>query len=84
MGDRMKEFSIDMFNRLKNTVNGGVKCTVNEEENKLYVEITRLGVVYKTYIDGISDILDDQSKIEYEFDKIVKKYRSFINHKFFY
>ena len=84
MGDKMKELSIKIFNMLKNTVNGGVKCTVNEDENKLYIEITRLGVVYKTAIDNISDILDDQSSIEREFDKIVKKYRSFINHKFFY
>lgn len=84
MGEKMKEFSITMFNMLKNTINGGVKCTVNEDEDKLYIEITRLGVVYKTSIEGISDILDDQSKIEFEFDKIVKKYRSFINHKFFY
>ena len=84
MGDKMKELSIKIFNMLKNTINGGINCTVNEPEDKLYIEINRLGVVYKTVIDNISDILDDQDAIEREFDKVVKKYRSFINHKFFY
>lgn len=84
MDEKMKDFSIDMFNRLKNTINGKVKCTPNETENRLYIEICRLGVIYKTYIENIIDIIGNEQQTEIEFDKIVKKYRSFINHKFFY
>lgn len=78
-----KELSIDMFNRLKNTVYGKVRCTPNEAENRLYIEIGQIGVIYKMHIENLSDIMDNEQKIEIEFDKVVRKYRAFINHKFF-
>lgn len=80
----LKDFSMDMHSRLKNTVDAGVKCKVNESEDRLYIEINRLGLVYKTFIENISNIATDEKKVEYEFDKVIKKYRSFVNHKFFY
>ena len=85
MDEKMKEFSINFYNRIKNTVNASVKTTVNEDENKLYIEIARLGLVYKTSISDISEIMEKgESEMEIAFDKLIKKYRSFVNHKFFY
>lgn len=86
MGEEIfKNFSISFFNRLKNTVNGSVKCTVNEKEDRLYIDIARMGVQYKTTVDNVSELINDgDSAIEIAFDKVVKRYRSFINHKFFY
>lgn len=85
MDDKLKAFSVSFYNKLKNTINAGIKCTVNEDEDKLYIEINRLGLQYKTAIDNLSEIVDaDESVSEKEFDKIIKKFRSFVNHKFFY
>ena len=85
MDEIFKNFSINFFNRLKNTVNGSVKCTVSESEDKLYIDINRLGVQYKTSVENISKIIaEGDSAIELAFDKVVKRYRAFINHKFFY
>lgn len=83
--DIFKKFSMSFFNRLKNTVNGSVRCTVNESEDKLYIEINKLGVQYKTSIENISTVITEgDTAVEIEFDKVIKKYRNFINHKFFY
>lgn len=85
MEEMFKQFSVNFHRKLKNTVNGGVKCTVDEKEDKLYIEIERLGVQYKTSVDKISEIIaSGETDIEITFDKVVKRYRSFINHKFFY
>lgn len=86
MGEEIfKNFSIKFFNMLKNTVNGSVKCTVDSESDKLYIDINRLGVQYKTSVENISAIIaEGDSAVELAFDKVVKRYRSFINHKFFY
>jgi len=84
MEDIIKQFSIDFHSKLKNTVNGGIKCTVDENEDKLYIEINRLGVQYKTSVEKISEIIKNESDVEVAFDKVVKRYRSYINHKFFY
>lgn len=79
-----KSFCIDFHNRLKNTINASIKCTVNTDEDKLYIEINRLGLQYKTSVDNVKDILDNTDKIEMEFDKVIKRFRSFVKHKFFY
>lgn len=80
-----KSFSISFFNRLKNTVNGSVRCTINESEDKMYIEINKLGVQYKTSVNDISNVIaGGDTSVELEFDKVIKKYRSFIKHKFFY
>lgn len=85
MEEAYKATSINFYNRLKNTINGSVKCTVNEEEDKLYIEINRLGVQYKTSIEDLSDIISGgEDALEVAFDKVVKKFRSYVNHKFFY
>jgi len=84
MDEMLLTFSKNFYNRLKNTVNASVKCTVNEEEDKLNIEFNRLGLQYKTSIKDISSIIaKGEPEIEIAFDKVVKKYRSFINHKFF-
>ena len=84
MDEALKTFSKNFYNRLKNTVNASVKCTVNEEEDKLNIEFNRLGLQYKTSIKDISEVINKgESEIEIEFDKVMKRYRSFVNHKFF-
>lgn len=85
MDEAYKSFSINFYNRLKNTINASIKCKIDEHDNsKLNIEINRLGLQYNTSITGVNDILDDKDKIDIEFDKVVKKYRSFVKHKFFY
>ena len=85
MDEMYKQFSINFFNKLKNTVNGKVRCTVKEDEDKLYIEIGRLGIQYNTSIDNITDLINSGDEaIEIAFDKVVKRYRSFVNHKYFY
>lgn len=80
----LKQFSISFHNKLKNTIDAGIRCTVNEAEDKLYIEINRLGLQYKTSIDGITEIIQNgDSAIERAFDIVVKRFRSFVNHKFF-
>lgn len=85
MDELYKTFSINMYNRLKNTINASIKCKYDEKEDKLNIEITRLGILYKTSITGITKLISsDISETEKEFDKVVSKYRNFISHKFFY
>ena len=86
MGEEvLKDFSISFYNKLKNTVNGSVKCTVNVEEDKLNIYIGRMGLEYNTSIDKISSIISEgDDAIDIAFQKVVKRYRSFVNHKFFY
>ena len=42
MDEALKTFSKNFYNRLKNTVNASVKCTVNEEEDKLNIEFRKI------------------------------------------
>ncbi len=85
MDDMYKQFSINFYNKLKNTVNGKVRCTVNENEDKLNIEINRLGLQYNTSVEKITDIIrDGETATEIAFDKVVKRYRAFVNHKYFY
>lgn len=80
----LKQFSISFHNKLKNTIDAGIRCTANETEDRLYIEINRLGLQYKTSIDGITEIIQNgDSAIERAFDIVVKRFRSFVNHKFF-
>ena len=84
MEDEKKKFSIRMYNRLKNTINAGIKCDVKEDDI-LEIEINRLGLIYRTTVKDISVIISKgDSEEELAFDKVVKRYRSFVNHKFFY
>lgn len=84
MDESYKALSMNFQSRLKNTINAKIRCTVDIDEDKMYIEICRLGLQYKTSINGASSMLNDISIIEKEFDKIVNKYRSFVTHKFFY
>lgn len=84
MEDEKKKFSMRMYNRLKNTINAGIKCDVKDNDI-LEIEINRLGLIYKTVIKDISVIISKgDSEEELAFDKVVKKYRNFVKHKFFY
>ena len=85
MEEMYKNFSIGFHNRLKNTVNGKIRCTVDEKNDKLNIDICRLGIQYNTSIENVSDIIKSgETAMEIAFDKVVKRYRSFINHKYFY
>lgn len=84
MDEAYKALSINFHNRLKNTINGGIKCTIDIDNDKMNIEINRLGLQYKTSIDEVSRMLNDISETEKEFDRVVKRFRSFVNHKFFY
>jgi len=85
MDDMYKQFSINFYNKLKNTVNGKVRCTVDENEDKLNIEINRLGIQYNTSVSGITEMIQNgETAMEIAFDKVVKRYRSFVNHKYFY
>lgn len=84
MDEMYKNFSINFYNRLKNTVDASVYCNVNEDEDKMYITIERLGIQYKTCVENVTFLIqNDISLTEMEFDKVIKRYRSFINHKFF-
>ena len=84
MDEAYKALSINFHNRLKNTINGGIKCTIDIDNDKMNIEINRLGLQYKTSIDEVSRMLNDISETEKEFDRVVKRFRSYVNHKFFY
>ena len=85
MDETYKQFSINFFNKLKNTVNGKVRCTVDEKNDKLNIDICRLGIQYNTSVENISELIKKgENDIEIAFDKVVKRYRSFVNHKYFY
>ena len=66
MDDMYKQFSINFYNKLKNTVNGKVRCTVNENEDKLNIEINRLGLQYNTSVEKITDIIRDKRRKGHE------------------
>ena len=84
MDEMYKAFSIGFYNRLKNTVNGSVNCKIDEENDKMNIMICRMGLQYKTYIPDVSKWMNDIQETEKEFDKVIRKYRSFVEHKFFY
>lgn len=85
MDEVYNTFSINMHNRLKNTINASIKCKYDEKEDKLNIDITRLGILYKTSISNVTKLISsDIYETEKEFDKVVSKYRNFIFHKFFY
>lgn len=86
MDEKQKAFSADFYNRLKNTVNASVKCVIDKDnDDKMNIYISRLGLVYKTSISGVNKLLEsDISETEKEFDKVVGRYRTYVEHKFFY
>ena len=80
-----KNFSKRFYNKLKNTVNASVLCTVNEDEDKLNIEFNRLGLQYKTSVKNLSEVIESgEAEAEIEFDKVIKRYKTFIHHKFFF
>lgn len=83
MDERIKNVSKDIWNKLKNTVNASVDCKYDDKADKLNVEISRLGLIYKTSIKDFSSKCTDETDIEIAFDKVVKSYRQYVEHKFF-
>jgi len=80
-----KEFCIDIHNKLKNTINASINCKINSETDVLYVNINRLGIEYDMSIKNISNVIKNGTdEIDKCFTKIVKSYKNFIKHKFFY
>ena len=79
-----KNFSISFYNKLKNTVNARVKCTVDAEKDILYITISRLGIEYETSVKEVSTIIANSSEADKAFDAVVKRYRSWVLHKYFY
>ena len=80
-----KEFCEDLHNRLKSSINASIHCKIDEEKDILHVNVARLGIEYGTSIKDISSIAETgEDGIERCVTKIVKSFRNFINHKFFY
>lgn len=79
-----KNFSTKFWNMLKNVVNGQINCTPNIEKDTLYIKISRLGIEYETSVKEMSNCISDVSLLEKEFDKVIKRYRSWVLHKYFY
>lgn len=79
-----KNFSTKFWNMLKNVINGQINCTPNIEKDTLYITISRLGIEYETSVKEMSKCISDVSFLEKEFDKVIKRYRSWVLHKYFY
>ena len=79
-----KNFSKSFYNKLKNTVNARVKCVENTEKDILYITISRLGIEYETSVKEMSKLISDASEADKAFELVVKRYRSFVLHKYFY
>lgn len=83
MDEIYKSFSDNFYNRLKNTINASINCKVKQDDS-LYIEINRFGVQYKTSVKNVSKLINNIEEMEKEFNKVIKRYRMFIEHKFFY
>lgn len=79
-----KNFSIKFWNLLKNVINAQIKCTINVEKDTMYITISRLGIEYETSVKDISNCISNVSEMERAFDTVVKHYRSWVLHKYFY
>lgn len=82
--DIYKVFSIKLWNRLKNVTRGQVNCTPDEEKDTLYIKISRLGIEYETSIKEVSKCISNTDIMEKEFDKVIKRYKSWVLHKYFF
>ena len=80
-----KDFCIKIFDRLKSTCNASINCKVDTDKDILHVSFKRLGIDYDTSVNNVSDIIKSgEDKIDECVTKIVKSYKNFIKHKFFY
>ena len=78
-----KDFCIKLHDRLKSTCNASINCKV--DKNILHVSFKRLGIDYDISVNDVSDIIESgEDKIDECVTKIVKSYKNFIKHKFFY
>ena len=78
-------FCKGIHNRLKDTVNASVDCRYIESTDSMRVSIGRLGIQYETYVKDVTEIIKSgEDGMDKCFTKLVKNYRNFINHKFFY
>lgn len=85
MEEMYKEFCMDIFGKLKDSVNASIHCAINDETDCLTVDISRLGINYTTTIKDCSSIIQNgEDGIDKCVSKIIKSYRNWINHKFFY
>lgn len=85
MDEMYVSFCKNIHSRLKDTVNASVNCVYIEDTDSVKVSIGRLGIQYETYIKDVTDIIKSgEDGIEKCFTKLVKNYRNWINHKFFY
>lgn len=82
--ENYKLFSIKLWNRLKNVVRGQINCTPNVEKDTLYIKISRLGIEYETSIKEVQKCIDNTDTMEREFDKVIKRYKSWVSHKYFF
>lgn len=79
-----KNFSTKFWNLLKNVINGQINCTANVEKDTLYIKISRLGIEYETSVKEMSKCIANTETMEKEFDKVVKRYKSWVLHKYFF
>lgn len=85
MDENLKNFCKEVHNRLKSIANASIKCVIDDEKDIFYVNFSRLGIDYDTSIKDISSIVETgEDGIEKCVTKVIKSYRNYINHKFFY
>lgn len=79
------DFCIKLHGRLKSSCNASINCKVDTDKDILHVSFKRLGIAYDTSANNVSDIIKSgEDKIDECVTKIVKSYKNFIKHKFFY
>lgn len=84
MDEMYENFRINIHKKLKDCVNASIYLYIDEDDN-LVVDISRLAVNYVTKVKNCSHIIQDgEDGIDHCVSKIVRSYRNFINHKFFY
>ena len=80
-----KKFCINIWDKLKSTCNASINCQVDTDKDILHVSFERLGINYDTSVKNVSDILKNgEDEIDKCITEIVKSYKNFIKHKFFY
>ena len=85
MDEIWKIFCTNVHGRLKSCINAAINCRIDDEKDILYVNISRLGIDYGTSIKDISrEVEAGDDGIERCVSKVVKSFRNFVNHKFFY
>lgn len=75
-------FAKNLHEKLKQTIKGGIYCSVNEND-QLYVKIINDGdLKFELYIYDISEKIVNGYSTDYALYEIMQKYKKFILHRF--